>query len=72
MQADFTEADVRKEIRAKVKTDGLRVTARRLKISPSYLSDVLNLKRGIGPKIAKILGYKRDKITVTVFRKESK
>ena len=70
MLKDFVEADVIKDIKAIVEKSGLRVTARRMGMSASYLSDIIWRRRNISAKVAKTFGYAREKITVVVFRKE--
>jgi hypothetical protein len=72
MQTEFSEADVRKDIKTRVDSVGLRVTARRLNISSSYLSDIIHYRRGVSRQIAKKLGYVREVVTVVIFRKEGK
>lgn len=47
---------IRDEVNA---VDSLRAAAKRWKISPAYLSDVLNGRRNPGPAILKPLGYVR-------------
>ncbi len=47
---------VRKE---KARAGGVRALAREWKVSPCYISDLLNGRRGPGPSILKPLGLKR-------------
>ncbi len=60
----MTEADVRALIQAARETEGVRPLARRLGVSPSYVSDVCNGRRAPGPPFCKALGITRRKICV--------
>ncbi len=54
------EKDIRDELRSLVAALGSRTaTARRLRISRPYLTDVLNGNRAPGPKILRALGLKK-------------
>ncbi len=53
------EAGVRERIRRlEMKIGGVRALAASLKLSPSYVSDFLNGRRGPGKTILKVLGLK--------------
>jgi hypothetical protein len=59
-----TEEQLRAELRAMIGwSSGQKVTAKSLAsqwgLSPAYLSDVLNARRGIADKLATALGYER-------------
>jgi transcriptional regulator with XRE-family HTH domain len=57
----MTEDEVRKRVEALVVEAGsLRELARRWDVSPSYLSDFLNGRRGPGPQILGPLGLVAD------------
>jgi hypothetical protein len=57
MPEEFTEAQVREQVEAEVlRLGSLRALARQWGMSPSYLSDFLNGRRGPGPQILRPLG----------------
>ncbi len=60
----MTETDVRELIQAAAKAEGIRGLARRLEVSPSYVSDVCNGRRAPGPPFCKAFGITRRKICV--------
>ncbi len=52
--------DAVKRIRKIVEEEGSQAAAaRRLKISPMYMSDILHGNRGVSPKLAERLGLER-------------
>ena len=51
----LTEDQVRRGLERQVKSMGLRYTAKELKVSAAYLSEVLKQTQKIGPKIRKAL-----------------
>ena len=57
-------------LRREITRDGsLRATARRLKITPAYLSDVMRGRRDPGPKVLEPLGYFREPLPALRYRK---
>jgi transcriptional regulator with XRE-family HTH domain len=46
-------------LRATICESSLRTVAKKFRVSPSYLSDVMNGKRDIGPKLAKALKLRK-------------
>jgi len=59
----MTELEIRKQIAGYVQAAGsLRNLAAIWKVSPAYLSDVLNGRRAPGPKVLDPIGYKRVKV----------
>ena len=57
METRFTEQQVRDQVEALVvKAGSLRKLAIEWEMSPAYLSDFLNGRRGAGPQIVKPLG----------------
>ena len=65
--ATISHENAMDKIRAIVREAGSQVeAAKRLDISPMYLSDILAGKRGISDNVAAKLGYKR----VVVFEKQ--
>ena len=54
---DFTEADIRAKVEALVvKAGSMRALAKEWNMSPAYLGDFLNSRRGPGPQILVPLG----------------
>jgi hypothetical protein len=56
----MTEADVKKLVgRAIERAGGVRALAREWDVSPAQISDVMNGRRGPGPKVLRNLGMRR-------------
>jgi len=55
-----TRDDLRAVLQAEVDVDGVSAVARRLGVSPAYVSVVLRRPdlQGIGPKLSKAMGYR--------------
>lgn len=60
----MTEADVRALVVAARENEGVRGLARRLNVSPSYVSDVCCGRRAPGPPFCKAFGITRRRICV--------
>jgi transcriptional regulator with XRE-family HTH domain len=67
----YSQDDVLKVIRQETDSTSIRQTAKRLGISPAYLSDVLLGNRGVSENIAAAFGFKRIITSEIRFKKAS-
>ncbi len=59
MEHQFTEAILIQDLRREVSGSNQKEVAKRLRLTPQYINDVLHSRRPISAKMAKRLGYKR-------------
>ena len=56
----LTEAEVREKVRGAMEREGgVRALAKRLEVSPSYVSDVCCGRRAPGPAFLRLLGLRK-------------
>jgi hypothetical protein len=71
MKKEYTQADVLAVIRQEIDESSLRKTAKRISVTPAYLSDIMRGNRQVSQTIAEVYGFDREVITKVVFRKNS-
>lgn len=61
----MTEAEARRLLDTAIKAYGTRAAfAKKVKLSPGYVSDVMNGRRNIPDKLLKVVGLKRDIVVI--------
>ena len=65
MPKTFTDEQVIEELRAIARNSTQSAVAKEIGVSEVYVSEILNGKRPVGPKVLQFLGYTRE----TVIRK---
>lgn len=57
-------------LEAEIKRAGsLRKAAKKFRVSPAYLSDVMLQRRAVGPKLLKQIGYTKSREVVTTYQR---
>lgn len=59
MEQQFTEAILISDLRREINESSQKEVAKRLRLTPQYINDVLHQRRPVSEKMAKKLGYKR-------------
>ena len=59
MEQQFTEAILITDLRREINASSQKDVAKRLRLTPQYINDVLHQRRPVSAKMAKKLGYKR-------------
>ena len=59
MEQQFTESIVLNHLRSEIGASSQKEVAKRLRLTPQYVNDVLHKRRPISAELAKKLGYKR-------------
>lgn len=59
MEQQFTEAILISDLRREINGSSQKEVAKRLRLTPQYINDVLHSRRPVSAKMAKKLGYKR-------------
>lgn len=65
MEQQFSEAYVLSDLKQMLEVNSQKDLAKRLRLTPQYINDVLHKRRPVSAEMAKKLGYKR----VIVFEK---
>ena len=74
MAAIFTEEEVVNHIKLEIGKSTLRKVAKKINVSPAYLSDVVNGNRGVSENMAAAFGMIRmveTKVTFKLIKKDS-
>ncbi len=67
MEQQYTEAILISDLRREISGSSQKEVAKRLRLTPQYINDVLHRRRPVSGQMAKKLGYKR----VIVFERVS-
>lgn len=59
------------ELRQRIRETSLRQTAAAIGVSAAYLSDIMNGKRKLGPKVSEALGYERQVVRKVVYTRKN-
>ncbi len=59
MEQQFSEAYVLSDLKQMLEVNSQKDLAKRLRLTPQYVNDVLHKRRPISAELAKKLGYKR-------------
>lgn len=69
-EVEYDENDVRGVIGAEITATSLRKVAKRIGMSPAYLSDIMRNRRAISESVAGYFGFDREIYTEIIFRKK--